>query len=259
LIAWLPKDKDAEGLFKFAKERVRKRLPEGRSRTDVFSHLLVEDRVTKKKYSNLELILESLMLTIGGSDTTSSSLATICYYLIAHPEKYEKLKAEIRSYDGPLDHVNLSKFPYLNAVIREALRLMPPIGSGMMHRVTPPEGIMVGGTRIPGNTTVGIGAFEIQRDPRYYGQPDDFIPERWLGEGPEPFDRNAFLTFSYGPYSCVGKHLAYVELNDVIAAMVRAFDMSFAPGYDPSSYERSIKDSVISSRAFLPVILKSRK
>lgn len=162
----------------------------------------------------------SLLTASTGSDTTSSSLATICYYLLANPAKYENLKAEIHSYDGPLDHVNLSKFVYLNSVVREALRLLPPIGSGMMHRVTPPEGIEVDGTYIPGNTNVGIGAYEIQRDPRYYGKPDEFIPERWMGEGPEPFDRNAFMTFSYRPYSCVGKHLAFLELCDVVAAVI---------------------------------------
>jgi len=259
LFAWLPKDPKAEGLFTFAKERVKERLPLGTSRDDVFTHLLREDRVSKKKYNELELILESLMLTIGGSDTTSSSLATICYYLIANPSKYDKLKAEIHPYDGPLTHQYLAKFPYLNAVVREALRLLPPIGSGMMHRETPPEGIVVNGIHLPGNTTVGIGAYEIQRDARYYGRPDEFIPERWLGEGPEPFDRNAFLVFSYGPYSCVGKHLAYMELCDVIAAVVKRFEMSFAPGYDPAGYETSIKDSVISTRAHLPVVLTPRE
>ncbi|KAF2802338.1 cytochrome P450 [Mytilinidion resinicola] len=258
LFAWFPKDPKAEGLFTFAKERVKQRLPLGTTRDDIFTHLLREDRVSKKKYSDLELILESLMLTIGGSDTTSSSLATICYYLMANPSKYAKLKAEIHPYDGPLTHLHLAKFPYLNAVIREALRLLPPIGSGMMHRETPPEGLTVNGIHLPGNTSVGIGAYEIQRDARYYGNPDEFIPERWLGEGPEPFDRNAFLVFSYGPYSCVGKHLAYLELCDVIAGVVKTFDMEFAPGYDAGSYEMSIKDSVVSTRAHLSVILKAR-
>ena len=169
------------------------------------------------------------------------------------------MKAEILGYDGPLDNQNLAKFPFINGVVREALRLLPPIGSGMMHRETPPEGITFDGIHIPGNTAVGLGAYALQRDPRYFGQPDEFIPERWHGEGPQPFDRNAYMVFSYGPYSCVGKHLAYIELLDVTAAMVRAFEIKFAPGYDVRSYETSIKDKVISTRAYLPVILTARK
>jgi len=145
------------------------------------------------------------------------------------------------------------------SVVRKALRLLPPIGSGMMHRTTPAEGLMIDGIFIPGNTNVGMGAFGLQRDPRYFEKPDEFIPERWIGEGPEPFDRNAFLVFSYGPYSCVGKQLAYVELCDVTAAMIRAFDMSFDSKYNVSSYETSISDSVISTRAYLPVVQKEMK
>jgi cytochrome P450 len=75
MFAWLPRDKSAEALFTFAKDRVAERLPLGTIIPDIFSSLLVSDRSTKKKYSEKYLILESLMLSIGGSDTTSSSLA----------------------------------------------------------------------------------------------------------------------------------------------------------------------------------------
>jgi cytochrome P450 family 628 len=129
----------------------------------------------------------------------------------------------------------------------------------LLHRTTPPEGITIDGSYIPGNMNLGIGAYSLHHDARYYGKPDEFIPEQWLGEGPEPFDRDAFMTFSHGPYSCVGKHLAYMELCDVTAALLRAFDMSFAPDYDPSTYAMSIKDAVISSRVRVPVVLSPRK
>jgi cytochrome P450 len=57
----------------------------------------------------------------------------------------------------------------------------------MMHRTTPTEGLMTDLLFIPGNTNVGMGAFELQRDPRYFGKSDEFIPGRWIGEEPEPF------------------------------------------------------------------------
>lgn len=258
IFPYFPKVEAVEALYRFSRERVMARLPFGKKPLDVFSYFLGEDRVTKRKFSEKQLGAECASLIIGGSDTTSSTLATIIYYLSTHPDKYTKLKAEIDPYNGPLDHANLSKFQYLNAVIKECLRLLPPIRSGMMHRVTPPEGLTIAGTFIPGNINVGVGAYELQHDPRYWGKPDEFIPERWLGEGPEPCDKTAFLVFSHGPFGCVGKHLAYMELNNVIAAVVRAFDFSLAPNYDPDTYIPSIKDSVISTRAYLPVVLKPR-
>ncbi|OCK79910.1 cytochrome P450 [Lepidopterella palustris CBS 459.81] len=258
VFAYLPKAKGAEALFRFAAEQVKSRLPLGTSRKDAFSYLLGEDRVTRRSYNKQQIVLEALNLIIGGSDTTSSTLASVWYYLISHPSKYRRLQAEIDAHDGALMHTHLSKFPYLNAVIHETLRLLPPVASGMMHRVTPPEGLLIGETYIPGNVTVGVGAYEVQRDPRYYGQPDEFIPERWIGEGPAPFNRNAFLAFSVGPYGCVGKHLAYQELCDLTAAMCREFEIEFAEGWDQRGYEGSIKDKVISTRVYLPVVIRKR-
>ncbi|KAJ9653589.1 hypothetical protein H2198_007253 [Neophaeococcomyces mojaviensis] len=154
------------------------RLPLGKTPTDIFSYLLKEDRVTKRKYTQKEPNIECVALVIGGSDTTSSTLATAIYYLLTHPDKFARLKGEIDSHDGPLDHSHLAKFDYLNAVIKEGLRLLLPVRSGMMHRMTPPEGITVEGTYIPGNVNIGIGSYEVQHDPRYWAQPDEFIPEK---------------------------------------------------------------------------------
>ena len=184
--------------------------------------------------------------------------STIVYYLLTHPDKFARLKEEIDAYKGPLDHTNLAKFDYLNAVIKECLRPQPPLRSGTMHRVTAPEGITIQGTYIPGNVNIGVGSYEVQHDPRYWAQPDKFIPERWIGEGPEPAEKIAYFAFSYGPYSYVGKHMAYMELCNVISALIIAFNMSLDPKYDPASYKPSIRDAVISSRAYLPVVLKDR-
>lgn len=78
IFAWLPKHKDAEGLFTFARERVKERLPHGQNVEDIFSNLLVEDRVTKKKYTEPELVVESLMLSIGGEYSTENLSPLFC-------------------------------------------------------------------------------------------------------------------------------------------------------------------------------------
>jgi cytochrome P450 len=70
--------------------------------------------------------------------------------------------------------------------------------------------------------------------------------------------RNCYFAFSYGLYPCVSKHLAYMELCGVIAALTMAFDMELDPKYDSASYLPSIKDAVISSRAYVPVVLNPR-
>ena len=93
----------------------------------------------------------------------------IFYQLALNPDKTEKLYQEVRDVDIK-DVATLKKLPYLNAVIEETLRLHPAVPTGG-HRDTPPEGMMIGGTFIPGNTTVVA--------PRYTLGRCELIPSTW--------------------------------------------------------------------------------
>lgn len=126
----------------------------------------------------------------------------------------------------------------------------------------------------------------VHRDPRYFWpRPNDFEPERWLvnpnDKNPDEFRLNttAFMPFSYGkavtvlitpkpqanvhtttgPTSCVGKNLAIVELRMVVAAVVRKFNIAFAPGWNPENWEENIKDHFLLVTGPLPVVMTRRE
>ena len=82
-----------------------------------------------------------------------------------------------------------------------------------MQRETPPEGITLpNGTYIPGNIIVWMPIHCLQRDPRYFARPLQFMPERWTGEQPNAvIDKRAFMPFGTGVYNCVGQKLAMME------------------------------------------------
>lgn len=99
------------------------------------------------------------------SDTTSATLTYTTYEIIKHPRVIEKLHQEMAPLvhaDGSVDHQALQDCKYLNAVIDETLRLHPPVPSGLI-RVTPPDGLQVGETYIPGDTNVVMPLYSIQR------------------------------------------------------------------------------------------------
>ena len=98
---------------------------------------------------------------IAGSDTTASTLVQIYYYLARYPEQVNLLRAELESVPT-IDAVSLSSSPHLNGVINETLRLHPPVPSVGL-RLTPTEGLTVGGLFIPGNTTVVAPLYSIHR------------------------------------------------------------------------------------------------
>ena len=96
--------------------------------------------------------------TCSYSDTTATTLTHIIYELVRHPSHISKLRKELTSIDpsvGPhnIKHVQIQHLDHLNGVIYETLRLHPPVPTAL-QRLTPPEGMTIGGVFIPGNTTV---------------------------------------------------------------------------------------------------------
>lgn len=105
-------------------------------------------------------------------------------------------------------------------MIEETLRLHPPVPSGLT-RVTPPEGLNINGTFVPGGTIVSVPPWTIHKDERYWDNPMTFDPERWEKEG-NPETREAFIPFSKGQWSCIGKTLARMVSCRAITCPLRA-------------------------------------
>jgi cytochrome P450 len=142
------------------------------------------------------------LIIIAGSDTTASTLASAIYFLCQSPEKAERLRNELKKVfpNGEADWSieKLKEVPYLEGVIDETLRLKPAIPSGV-PRVTPEAGLQIDDVFIPGDTNVIVPTHTIQRDSRYFVDPNSFVPERWMEEKAEMvIDRSAYAPFSQG-------------------------------------------------------------
>lgn len=198
-------------------------------------------------------LLSGRYLSIQIYSRSSSSLPTyptnpeylhvsgLTYLLAKNPEVREKLIREIRgTFQGPeeITITGVNQCKYLFACIEEALRLYPP--SPQPHqRVVPRGGATVAGRFLPEGVVVSIPIYAAARSPRNWARPDDFIPERWMGEvegegqGEKGGDlalfrgdaREASQPFSYGPRNCIGKNLAYVEMKVIMARLVWHFDV----------------------------------
>jgi cytochrome P450 len=138
------------------------------------------------------------------SDTTATVLTTSLFYLAKYASIQRKLQnlldsAMPRGYSA-WDYEKVKTVTYIDDVINETLRFNPPILQGS-PRETPAHGLKIGDVHIPGHVNVSVPYFVIHRDPRWWQQPEDFLPERW-GEKREEMgtDNAPFLPFQLGTF-----------------------------------------------------------
>lgn len=142
-------------------------------------------------------------------------------HLMTSPRVLAKLRTEIASSPRTtpvISDAEARAMPYLQAVVKEGLRIYPPV-TGLMSKDVPPAGDTFKGTFIPGGTRIGYCAWGIFRDKEIWGDDaDEFRPERWLEASPEKLkelESTLELVFSYGKWQCLGRSVALIELNKV--------------------------------------------
>ncbi|KAJ5888116.1 hypothetical protein N7495_008157 [Penicillium taxi] len=229
-----------QAFIDFAEETLAERKASGINSPDVLSYIFQKRKIA---LSYAEEIEDMIMLVLAAGDTTISALTFSMYYLAINPEIQRSLREEIKAANA--DVVNLKwediqALPLLTGVIDETLRMHPPVPSGL-PRLTPPEGIYLGETYIPGNVSVSCPTWTIQRDPENFTDPHTWDPNRWINP-PENHNPKAFFPFSLGPFSCVGKVFAYMEMKQALAKLVTTFEWELAPGEDGTGVLYESKD-----------------
>ena len=170
-----------------------------------------------------------------GSDTSSTVLASALFYLSRYSECYEKLAHEIRSTFSSSSEISMGpkmqNCKYLRACIDETMRMSPPAG-GSMWRETEAGGASIARHFIPGGIDVGTSMYAIHHNATYYPKPFEYCPERWLDdvEGPSGNAAKAFNPFSLGSRGCIGRGLAYMEIQDTLAWIFWHADFRKAEG-----------------------------
>lgn len=161
-------------------------------------------------------------LSLAGSDTTASAIRATMLHILTNPPVLTKLLEELARapISDPIQDSEARKLPYLQAVIKEGLRIHCPV-TGLMFKEVPAEGDTVNGFFVPGGTKIGYCGFGLFLDEGLWG-PDArvFRPERWLEGTSEELKRKEGLldmVFGYGRSQCLGKSIAQLELNKVIA------------------------------------------
>ncbi|KAF2703227.1 cytochrome P450 [Pleomassaria siparia CBS 279.74] len=218
-------------------EKMQERMAIKDAAPDLSMHLIANTPRGEK--GDALLYGESRLIIGAGSETTSTALTLIFMQLAVHVNYLQAIREEFRQLGS--SYSCLRPMAIVDAVVQESMRMWPSIFFGP-QRIVPPGGMEINGHFIPGDTIVSTPPFVLNRDPRNFVQPDEFIPERWSSRPELVLNRSAFNPFSTGPYNCVGKGLAMMELRSVISRVVNEFDILLPEGFDAKTYFDSVKD-----------------
>lgn len=220
---------------------------------DFLEKLLEANKKDPDKTTSYHIFMMGLSNIIAGSDTTAVSLSAILYYLLKTPETLLKLREEIQAFEeegrcGSLDvsFAESQEMPYLQAVLKEAMRLHAATGLPLW-RVVPEGGADICGQFFPAGNVVGLNTWCAHYNEDVFG-PDakEFRPERWLEaerKGSEhlkqmdnyylPVSNTSWLLtfhkltlkqFGLGSRTCLGRHISFLEMSKLIPKIVREFD-----------------------------------
>lgn len=163
--------------------------------------------------------------------------------LLENPAKHRKLCQELNQVLDPEDAVapydRIKNLPYLRAVIDESMRMNAP-SPFSLPRKTPPGGASIAGHWIEGGVQVSTATQAIHMDPRIWGDPHVFRPERWLGDEGKKLQQS-FLVFTTGPRACIGRNVTYLEQYVKLASFVRRYGFALAEDdFKPTRYETAV-------------------
>lgn len=215
--------------FRYAQIAVQGRLQCETGRPDFITHCLRQTGAKAMTQPELESIFT--IVALAGCESPSTALSGTLYYLLKNPGLYQKLKEEVRSVQAESDItlLKVTSMPYLKAVLKEALRIYPPVPSAM-DRVVPGEGAMVcilaidcvlqnsdsccqiSGHWVPPGTWVGVPQLAASHSVLNFANPDQFAPERYLNGGDERFKDDAHQVVQ--PFS-VGRATALARIFPV--------------------------------------------
>ncbi|KAK2012105.1 cytochrome P450 [Colletotrichum eremochloae] len=239
LIAPLPTDNNGFGkmiaaCFRYVDERTKRDTSE---RSDMLASFI------RHGLSGDELRSEALEQVIAGSDTTAAAIRGAILQIMTNGRVYTKLQREIdgavrdgiapKTGQGVISLAQAKKLPYLQAVIRESLRVRPPVVN-IFSRDTPPGGdiVEVDGedVHLPGGICIGYSAYAIHRSEQIYGKDSKaFRPERWFERDAGKLARmirTNDLVFGHGNFMCLGKPVAHMEFSKTIFEIFRHFELA---------------------------------
>ncbi|WP_257460420.1 cytochrome P450 [Archangium lipolyticum] len=232
-------------------EMDRRRAEGVEKREDVLSMLMQARDEHGQPMSSQELRDEAITLLAAGHETTATTLSWAFHFVLQHPEVEEKLRAELQQVagTGPLAPEQVNRLEYLDATLKETLRLVPvaPVVGRVLQRP-----MKVGEWELPAGMAVMACAYLTHRRPDLWPEPERFNPERFIGKRPSPHE---YFPFGGGARRCLGMAFANYEMRIVFAEVLRRVKLRPATPY---AFRVARRGVTLTPAGGVPVLVDSR-
>lgn len=218
-----------EIVFRIISERRNSESDEG----DLLSMLLAAQDEDGGQMSDRQLRDEVMTLFLAGHETTALTLSWSWYLLAQNPDAEKKFHAELDEVLGDRlpTMADLPRLQYVERIAKESMRLYPP-AYGVGREVL--EDFELGGYYIPAKSQVFMFQWAVQRDPRFFPEPNRFLPERWTEEFSASLPKYAYFPFGGGPRACIGNYFAMMEIVLVLATIGRKYRFALSEDHPVS-------------------------
>ncbi|MBD2489167.1 cytochrome P450 [Aulosira sp. FACHB-615] len=204
---------------------IKQRRASGTTGKDLLGMLMqVEDADDGSRMTDKQLRDEAVTLILAGHETTANALSWTFMQLAQNPDVREKLSAELKTVlNGRTPTLaDLPQLTYTNWVIKESMRLYPPV-TEISREAT--QDCEIGGYFIPKGTNLIVSQWAMHRDGRYFSEPELFQPERWANDMEKQLPRGVYFPFGDGPRVCIGKSFALMEAVLLLATIAQKFQL----------------------------------
>jgi cytochrome P450 len=229
--AWMPTPMNRR--YRRAKQVIDSRIHEiieqhSGNANDLLSCLMkATDDETNERMTPQQLRNEMVTLLIGGHETTANAMTWLWYHVSRHAGVEQNLIDEAERV-GDLNADSLSALEYTAMVIRESMRIHPPIWISPRNTLQDDE---VHGYLIPAKSAVALCQWTTHRHPEFWPDAETFDPGRFEPARMKEMHPFAYFPFGAGPRNCIGQHIAFTEALVITSMIARRFRLRLAPGY----------------------------
>jgi len=206
-----------------------------------------------KKLTDQQLRNEVTTLFLAGHETTSLALTWAWYLLSQHPKVEDKLHRELRDVlQGETPSLeDIPKLHYATSVIKEAMRIYPPAYGYSREAI---EDTRIGPYDIAKGSIVFMSTWALNRDEKYFPEPETFDPDRWTPEFQKSLPKYLYIPFGGGPRVCIGEGFAMTEAVMLLAMIAQKFTFEYNGTRAPEPYPAV----TLKPAEGMPMILRKR-